>query len=207
MVSDYLTQIRAVQPAGPYHLLGWSFGGNLAHEMATRLQAAGEGVAVLVLLDSYPVTPDPAAVPLAADDPASLAELLVSVGGRPGGTVTLDDLARLAADQDGPLHGMPPAAIAALPEVFARNGNALLRHRTGLFDGDLLIFTAAGDPHNANPAAWYNHVTGSVHAHPVACRHGDMLQSGPLATIGPVLAEHLLSAEDSSCSQLAPAKP
>src|SRR6202035_6200465 len=27
MAADYLEQIRAVQGSGPYHLLGWSFGG------------------------------------------------------------------------------------------------------------------------------------------------------------------------------------
>ena len=30
MARDYLDQVRAVQPSGPYHLLGWSFGGVLA---------------------------------------------------------------------------------------------------------------------------------------------------------------------------------
>jgi hypothetical protein len=29
MAADYVTQIRTVQPSGPYHLLGWSFGGSL----------------------------------------------------------------------------------------------------------------------------------------------------------------------------------
>src|SRR5207249_9809893 len=30
MVADYLDRIRAIQPAGPYHLLGWSFVGIVA---------------------------------------------------------------------------------------------------------------------------------------------------------------------------------
>jgi amino acid adenylation domain-containing protein len=199
IATDYLTQIRSVQPAGPYHLLGWSFGGNIAHAIAARLQADGEQVALLALLDSYPVRPDPAVTPLAADDPAALAELLVSIGGRADGPVTLDDLARLTADQDSPLHGIPAAAIAALPGVFAGNGNALLRHRTGLFDGDLLLFTAAGNPDPADPAAWHGHVTGSVQAHPVGARHGDMLQAAPLATIGPILAAYLQLAKETPC--------
>jgi surfactin synthase thioesterase subunit len=41
LASSYLRQIRAVQPDGPYHLLGWSFGGLAAHEIAVQLQAAG----------------------------------------------------------------------------------------------------------------------------------------------------------------------
>jgi acyl carrier protein len=31
MASEYIEQIRAVQESGPYHLLGWSFGGIAAH--------------------------------------------------------------------------------------------------------------------------------------------------------------------------------
>lgn len=207
MAADYVSQIRSVQPAGPYHLLGWSFGGNVAHAMAVRLRADGEQVALLAVLDSYPVIPVPAATPLDAADPASLAELLASLGAEPasGRPVTLDDLAQLAADEDSPLHGVPTAAIAALPGIFTGNGNALLRHQTGVFDGDLQLFIAAADPHNADPAAWHGHVAGSVETHPVACRQGDMLRPGPLATIGPVLAAYLLATEDTSCTHLVPA--
>ena len=35
------TFIRKVQPTGPYHLLGWSFGGLVAHAMATRIFSGG----------------------------------------------------------------------------------------------------------------------------------------------------------------------
>ena len=54
MAADYLDVIREVQPAGPYNLLGWSFGGLVAHAMATQLQAMDEEVSLLALLDSYP---------------------------------------------------------------------------------------------------------------------------------------------------------
>jgi thioesterase domain-containing protein len=53
-VTAALDQIRRVQPAGPYHLLGWSFGGLLAHAIATRLAGDGEKVALLAVLDAYP---------------------------------------------------------------------------------------------------------------------------------------------------------
>jgi thioesterase domain-containing protein len=169
--------------------------------MAVRLRANGEEVALLALLDAYPVIPDPAATPLAGDNPETLAELLVSLGGRVDGPVTRDDLDRLAAREDGPLHGFPAAAVTVLPDVFAGNGNALLRHWTGQFDGDLLLFTAADDLSPGDPAAWHEHITRSVHVQPISCRHGDMLQPAPLSVIGPILAEHLQPAEEASCSQ------
>ena len=56
--ADYITEIREVQPEGPYLLSGYSGGGITAYEMAQQLRAAGEEVAVLALLDSpLPVRP------------------------------------------------------------------------------------------------------------------------------------------------------
>jgi amino acid adenylation domain-containing protein len=189
MAAGYLARIREVQPHGPYHLLGWSFGGNVVHAIAARLQAEGEPPGLLAVLDAYPVRPDPAAERLAADDPRSVAELLASLGFDPGDQCA--DLAQLATREDSPLHGFPPAALATLPEVFAGNGNALLRHGTGHFDGDLLFFTAAKDENPADPLAWREHIGGSVEIHEIGCRHGDMLQPGPLTDIGPILADRL----------------
>ncbi|AGY58438.1 non-ribosomal peptide synthetase [Gloeobacter kilaueensis] len=51
MAADYLQALRAVQPHGPYALGGYSMGAAVAFEMALRLEAEGERVAVLVVLD------------------------------------------------------------------------------------------------------------------------------------------------------------
>ena len=52
MAADYISEIREVQPAGPYYLGGYSGGGLVAFEMAKQLRAAGEEVAALVMLDT-----------------------------------------------------------------------------------------------------------------------------------------------------------
>jgi len=49
---DYLQEVRSVQPHGPYLLGGFSGGGIAAYEMAQQLRAAGEEVALLVMLDT-----------------------------------------------------------------------------------------------------------------------------------------------------------
>ena len=38
MARDYADRIREVQPAGPYHLLGWSLGGNIAFAITEELE-------------------------------------------------------------------------------------------------------------------------------------------------------------------------
>jgi thioesterase domain-containing protein/aryl carrier-like protein len=53
MASDYVEAIRSVQPHGPYLLAGWSMGGVIAFEMARQLQAHGEEIAMLALMDAH----------------------------------------------------------------------------------------------------------------------------------------------------------
>lgn len=54
MAKFYLNAITEVQPEGPYALVGYSFGGLVALEMACRILENGKKVALLVLVDAYP---------------------------------------------------------------------------------------------------------------------------------------------------------
>jgi FkbH-like protein len=53
MASEYLEEMRTVQPVGPYKLCGSSFGGLIAFEMACQLEANSEEVSLLALFDTY----------------------------------------------------------------------------------------------------------------------------------------------------------
>lgn len=52
MASLYLEKVLAVRPSGPYYLLGYSFGGLLAFEMAIQLQKMGNKVPFLAIIDT-----------------------------------------------------------------------------------------------------------------------------------------------------------
>jgi amino acid adenylation domain-containing protein len=52
MAAAYLDAIRTHQPAGPYALAGYSYGGLVALEMACRLREAGEEVDLLALFET-----------------------------------------------------------------------------------------------------------------------------------------------------------
>ena len=56
MAKAYLKAIQTIQPHGPYHLLGYSFGGMVAYELACQLREQGEDVALLSILDAYALT-------------------------------------------------------------------------------------------------------------------------------------------------------
>jgi amino acid adenylation domain-containing protein len=52
LAPPMLEAIRSVQPSGPYRIFGYSFGGLLAYELASRLRECGDDVAWLGLLDA-----------------------------------------------------------------------------------------------------------------------------------------------------------
>ncbi|PYT09295.1 MAG: hypothetical protein DMF60_02765 [Acidobacteria bacterium] len=52
MASYYIEAVRTIQPQGPYFLTGWSMGGMVAYEMARQLEAGGETIGLLALLDT-----------------------------------------------------------------------------------------------------------------------------------------------------------
>jgi acetoacetyl-CoA synthetase len=54
MAQYYVVGLNELQPCGPYILIGYSFGGLVALEMAQRLSDSGKQVELLVLIDAYP---------------------------------------------------------------------------------------------------------------------------------------------------------
>ncbi|QCP50014.1 acetoacetate--CoA ligase [Trinickia violacea] len=53
MALCYVREIRSIQPHGPYTLVGYSFGGLVAFEMALQLHRDGESIEQLCLLDTH----------------------------------------------------------------------------------------------------------------------------------------------------------
>jgi amino acid adenylation domain-containing protein len=61
LARQYVAAMREVQPQGPYDLVGYSFGGPVAYEVAQQIVAGGESVGLLALIDSrHPEQPLPA---------------------------------------------------------------------------------------------------------------------------------------------------
>ncbi|GAA1964913.1 hypothetical protein GCM10009738_45710 [Kitasatospora viridis] len=181
MARDYLARIREVQPDGPYHLAGWSFGGLVAHAVATGLQRDGAEVGSLVLFDSYPD---------ARPDPGNLTALAVeNLTGRPDRSVDADGPAvRAVRAGCPPLAGATDRQVRDALRVGVNNLTLMRTFSPGVFDGDLLLFTAR---HQAGQGDgtwgdWTAHVTGRVVTVPLDCGHHDMIATAP-AEIGTAL--------------------
>jgi amino acid adenylation domain-containing protein len=174
IVSDYVATIRTMQRTGPYRLLGWSFGGIIAHAVATRLQQIGERVDFLVLLDAFPriqlssasqsLIDDPT-VQRAAGDPTALIDQ----------AVTFDTETR-----------------AAVARVLANNGRLSGQFNPGVYHGDMLFIRAVGETNGADaPDCWRPFVTGDLIVHEVDFGHAQIMSVESVSAFGPVLAEQL----------------
>ncbi|MBF6170576.1 non-ribosomal peptide synthetase [Nocardia blacklockiae] len=195
---NYVAHIKSVQPQGPYHLLGWSLGGLIAHEIAVQLQRAGDRVELLALMDSYQLSDEwlEHAIPGVADIIGEFGSDLLGGDHAVDPRLTLRDAAELLRNRPGPFAALTVEHLQRLYNGYA-NG-AVLAHgfRPRVFDGDLLFFTAADDEINrADPtrcaAAWQPFVTGTIEDRKVRCRHSGMTTPEALAIIGPVLRDRL----------------
>nr|WP_233434253.1 non-ribosomal peptide synthetase [Nocardia yamanashiensis] len=185
----YIEEIRKVQPEGPYHLLGWSLGGVIAHAVAVQLQEQGQQVATLAMLDSS-LDVD------AADTESAVLPVAELLGG------LLPDAAELDPAQ------LDPAALAerlsALPEPFASMGadrvtriidsgvaslGLIAAYQPRRFKGDLLYFAAALDDPSSTigVSSWRQAIDGMVHSHAVPATHWQMTAPESLAQITRVL--------------------
>ncbi|MEU4805237.1 amino acid adenylation domain-containing protein [Actinosynnema sp. NPDC023587] len=197
VAEEYLGYLRQVQPEGPYHLLGWSFGGVLAHELAVRLQRAGERVALVANLDGYPHRPG------TEDDDVSDNELLLRVmevighdrAEFTGRDLAPGDVVEVLRRDRHPLAELGEQRLLAMLAVVRNHGRIMETFTPSAFDGDLVLFTAVADRAAEEVAelasSWTAHVTGEVRTHRVPCGHEYMMHPEPQALIGAAVAEEL----------------
>ncbi|HEX8093352.1 amino acid adenylation domain-containing protein [Jatrophihabitans sp.] len=199
LVKDYLEQIRQVQPSGPYHLIGWSFGAQVIQAMAAQLAQDGERVGLVAMLDGYP--PD-SHRPAPETERELLIELLLSLGHdlselphtAPLGPAEFADRLRTA---DSPLAALSPAAMAALPPVFRRNVELSSGYQPGCFPGAVLFVeaTEGRNPGGPCPESWAGYLPGELTVLPVPVQHGQLTNPAAWAQFGPELASRLAAAD------------
>jgi amino acid adenylation domain-containing protein len=190
MAAEYLAEIRRVQPHGPYHLLGWSFGGVLAYEAAVQLHRAGETVALLATLDGVPAGPGEQI----AGDHELLGQILTYLGHDPAllerGPVVLADLVALLRQGEHVLSAVTEEQLTNLLTVSRNNSALRLGYQPAGYPGEVLFIRALDPAGAADPAAWQQHA-GSVLRHDLECAHDFMLTAEPAAQIGRLVSDYL----------------
>ncbi|WP_371618394.1 amino acid adenylation domain-containing protein [Streptomyces sp. NBC_00454] len=194
MAAEYVAHVRAVQPSGPYHLLGWSFGGVVAHAMAVQLQLAGEEVELLAMLDSYPAEQD--GTPPAPSDEYLLDALLKYAGAESDpedGPLTVGAAMERLEEQGGLFGNFDADTLARVGRVTRNNMVIDSGHTPGSFDGEVLFFRAVkGRPESApDVELWESALTEKMDLRELNCTHDEMMRPEALALIGEALGERL----------------
>ncbi|WP_344549109.1 amino acid adenylation domain-containing protein [Actinomadura fulvescens] len=172
MAAAYVERIRALHASGPYHVVGFSFGGAPAHEIAIRLADAGEEVS-LIIMDSYPPEQGGVAPAVPRDEAVSSA--------------TEEDVAHLAQrirDEVGDmLGGLSDDEVTRLARVFHNNVTLKAAHEHGRFGGDTLVLAAAeGKPDGFSAdARWRPHLARPADLVQLPCGHSDLIRPDMIA--------------------------
>ncbi|MER6079105.1 amino acid adenylation domain-containing protein [Streptomyces sp. NPDC001833] len=171
MADAYIERMRSVRPSGPYYVVGWSFGGVPAHEIAVRLRAQGEDVG-LILMDAYPAEP--------ADGPVQ----------------QLDDaelVARSRVEMGSLVEGFSDEELGHLARVYNNHVRLKLEHRHGRFDGRTLLLVAeTGKPEGFSArASWEPYISGTISVSGLPCEHFDMVRPDIVELAWKAMAEWL----------------
>ncbi|HWM05085.1 MAG TPA: amino acid adenylation domain-containing protein [Actinophytocola sp.] len=215
MAAHYVERIRTVQPDGPYHLLGWSMGAMVAHEIATQLRQQGAEVGLLANLDQPPMTPDMLTIDEdeagPGDEQNILAALLDFAGHDPAtfGDEPLEHakVMELLRAEGSALASLDEERILRIGQVSDNNLQLLLDYRPEVFDGDVTLFVAAPDDDTAEAdiakrvTMTTPFVSGRLDVVPVDCHHRQLLNPGPVAEIGRAVGERLDALADRPVSR------
>jgi thioesterase domain-containing protein len=159
--------------------------------MAERLEAAGQEVELLALLDAYPST--------TVDTDARFSERefldgILSAAGLDAsaldGPVDIDTVMAAVRSTGDDLAGLTADQLRRLQRVMANSFRLDGAARTGRCRAGAVMFAATVDP-AGDPDHWHGHVDGGLEIHTVAVGHNDLMRPEPLAEIGAVLAKKL----------------
>jgi len=159
MAQAYLEVVRGIQPNGPYSLAGYSFGGMVAFEMACRLRAAGEPVALMALLETdlhHRFLPVPHKLAYASVLAVRVLRKLCTmspIDWRRYLSAKILKLRRTISPPplegfDWPLEDVPEELRRRYREMYAIGLRAFHTFAPSLFDGHLHFFMTAGPRYN-----------------------------------------------------------
>ncbi|WP_051660975.1 non-ribosomal peptide synthetase [Bosea sp. 117] len=209
LAADYVERIRAAHPAGPYHLVGWSIGGIIAHAMAVQLSRLGAKVGIVAMLDSYPADcwraePEP-------NEGAALKALL-AIGGHdpdrlPQVALTRASVVAFLRATRSPFGRLPDAALDGVVRVVAGNNRLVRAHHHARYDGPILHVRAGLDHQGRDlrPEQWAPYAA-RVDMFEVPALHAHLTGAEAVLRIAPALAA-AMAAADSEKKEKAPCVP
>ncbi|MFI6475164.1 amino acid adenylation domain-containing protein [Streptomyces sp. NPDC050516] len=171
MVEDYVTEMLKIQPEGPFHLIGWSYGGTVVQAVAEALDRRGHEIAFVAILDSQPgghgFTEIHAGKTL-ADYRVELEEFF----GQYIGTDNRQDF------------------LDAMARVLANNTMRMMDFESPVYRGDVIFFSATLQE-QSYAHLWKPYVLGSIEVHDVRATHHEMNMPSAVAEVMAVINRKL----------------
>jgi thioesterase domain-containing protein len=205
MAALYIDEIRHIQPEGPYLLGGWSLGGPVAFEMARQLQARGETVALLAIVDGMPDLDGSDPEQTDADYLMDIASYVGNFWGRdpgvdPGHLAALgpDEQIAYLAERMAAADFLPPGTgetqLRRVLSVYRANDRALRAYQPGPYPDGLTLFRAEerlvppGEAQNLGSLGeedlgWRRLVSGPVEIHTVPGNHLSLMAEPHVRTL------------------------
>ncbi|MHB8384300.1 MAG: thioesterase domain-containing protein [Candidatus Binataceae bacterium] len=193
LAARYIGELRKVQPEGPYYFLGYSFGGMLVFEMAQQLNAMGQTVGLLGMVDT----------PMIGASLQSRRGLMRAVKGRLQafnfhgrrvfrGPARWNYIREEASRRGGDLTARVRARIYArltawgrpipkfLERAYAVNWFASHRYRARRYPGNVTLFRASSEEgavdERGYKLGWKPFAGGSVEIHEIPGTHFDIIR-------------------------------
>jgi acetoacetyl-CoA synthetase len=143
MAADYVREVKARQPDGPYYLCGYSFGGLVVFEMARRLWESGDEVALVGLFDTMM---SPVRWPLRSWLSLARQGIVRIAGGVSAAPIkswpgAVGSIGRGVCES---LRGLLTSAHPRVLKVAVSELIASARYRPGFYPGELTLFRAVG---------------------------------------------------------------
>ncbi|TXH76237.1 MAG: amino acid adenylation domain-containing protein, partial [Lysobacteraceae bacterium] len=174
MCADYIEQIQVIQPHGPYHLLGWSFGAIAAHAMAAEMQKRGLTVAKLIMIDGAPFYDEEWSEEIVAAHQLDLESRLFSYKDYQDAS---DELKR--------------TMIARMSAIHSNNMRLSYYRDPSPFEGDILMIFAI-DNHDPEKYAFFKpYILGNVIELNVPYHHNILMTSEALKSYAPKISKFL----------------
>ncbi|KAI8363206.1 Alpha/Beta hydrolase protein [Mortierella sp. GBAus27b] len=180
MALDYIDQIRRIQPRGPYSLLGYSFGGMVAHTMAAILERQGDKVALLGNMDSIPMVSEQEAM-----------EFVQQQEGNVGDVSKFIQLFANRVQQDG-ISDTERALVERVSQIVHRVDQLGLAHSPLCCRSGMILFRAMIHKNpSVHPPVWKPFVMRKIEVYDIDSDHYGMDQPVPSEQIGRVLSKRL----------------
>jgi amino acid adenylation domain-containing protein len=208
MAARYVEEVRRAWPEGPYLLCGWSFGGQVAFEMARQLRRAGAEVPFLGILDT-PAPLDVEEYAASLDDAYYLA-VIAAESQAPlrrnelqalGEEAQVERVVRAIQEAGAGFPGLDADWVRFRFALFKSRIEMLRRYEPGVFAGRITLFRA----HEADPEepvrsqtpslGWEALTAAGVDVHVVPGTHATMGQEPQVRELAARLAACLETAD------------